>query len=297
MNYSTCPCQMELDETGRERITHGTPAFPITCYQDVARRMDVPLHWHQEWEVIYIVDGSCVAAVGNQRFTLSAGEGIFINSGILHGCREAEGTGCIFHSIVFHPRLVGGGLDSVFHQRYIQPLLEHPEFRIQILRPGISRQKTALKAMEQAWQLCVGEAEDYEFQVRTELSMLILQLCRNMPAAHPRAGSRSLREEERIKAMLTFIHQNYGQHIDTSRIAASALISESECLRCFRSTISTTPIQYLKEYRIQQAAAMLTGTQDKVSDIAARCGFQDMSYFSKTFRQKYGYSPVEYRNR
>ena len=198
---------------------------------------------------------------------------------------------------MFHPRLVGGGLDSVFHQRYIQPLLEHPEFRIQILRPGISRQKTALKAMEQAWQLCVGEAEDYEFQVRTELSMLILQLCRNMPAAHPRAGSRSLREEERIKAMLTFIHQNYGQHIDTSRIAASALISESECLRCFRSTISTTPIQYLKEYRIQQAAAMLTGTQDKVSDIAARCGFQDMSYFSKTFRQKYGCSPVEYRNR
>ena len=94
--------------------------------------------------------------------------------------------------------------------------------------------------------------------------------------------------------MLSCIHSHYGSELSTAAIAASASVSESECLRCFRSTIGTTPIQYLKQYRIQQAAHLLKETPEKVSEIASRCGFSDGQYFSKVFKKTLEITPIEY---
>lgn len=288
-------CIVTTDRSGRELLQHGTVPFPVACYQDDFRKMNVPWHWHEELEAVIITAGSCTVAAGNEKYTLHAGEGFFINSGILHGCWDMEGTGCMFHSLVFHPRLVGGSLDSVFHQRYIQPLTARTAPEIVTLSMDMSWQKQALEAIEAAWQDCVGEAPGYEFRVRNSLSQLIFLLHANMPAAPAHTNEKNLRDAQRIKTMLSFIHDHFSEELSTKAIAASCTVSESECLRCFRSTIGTTPIQYLRRYRIQQASAQLTATGDKISDIAARCGFQDMSYFTSTFREMMGRTPTEYR--
>ena len=95
--------------------------------------------------------------------------------------------------------------------------------------------------------------------------------------------------------MLRCIHGQFDCELTTAAIAATASVSESECLRCFRKTIGTTPIQYLKQYRIRQSAKQLAETGLKISDIAVSCGFQDMSYFTKAFREQMGCTPTQYR--
>lgn len=288
-------CNTTVDKTGRELLVHGTTAFPIACYQDDFQKMDVPWHWHEEWEAVILTRGSCTVAAGNQRVLLHAGEGFFINSGILHGCWDLENTGCMFHSLVFHPRLVGGSLDSIFHQGYVQPLLENRCFEFLALSASVPWQNNALKAIERAWQQYVGKETGFVFAVRDALSQLVVLLHENVPGTVQPPGGKALRDAQRIKAMLSVIHDQYGSELSTQAIAAAASVSESECLRCFRSTIGTTPIQYLKQYRIQQAAIQLTKTQNKISDIASRCGFQDMSYFTRTFREIMGCVPTKFR--
>lgn len=288
-------CNTTVGSDGRELLEHGTPAFPIACYEDDFRVSDVPWHWHEEWEAVLLTRGSCLVAAGNHKAMLNAGEGFFIHSGALHGCWDTEGSGCMFHSMVFHPRLVGGSLDSIFHQQFVQPLLDHSGPELIILKPDIPWQKQALEAIESAWQSCVREEGGFPFQVRSALSDLIWLLhCHLAPAASA-VSSKALRDAQRIKAMLSCIHSHFGTELTTADIAASASVSDSECLRCFRSTIGTTPIQYVKQYRIQQAAHMLTDSHAKVSDIAVSCGFQDMSYFTKVFREIMGCVPTEYR--
>lgn len=288
-------CNTTVDPSGRELIEHGTIAFPAACYQDDFSQMDVPWHWHDELEAAVLIRGSCVVAAGNEKFTLRAGEGFFINSGILHGCWDTEGSGCMFHSIVFHPRLVGGSPDSVFQRDYLQPLLDHPTLEIIPLSPECSWQSSALDAIEQAWQACTNESKGFEFQARSALSELIFQIHCNLPAFTSKGGERALRDSQRIKAMLSYIHTHFGEELTTRDIAGSITISESECLRCFRGTIGTTPIQYLKQHRIRQASKQLIESHDQIADIALRCGFQDMSYFSKTFRELLGCTPSQYR--
>ena len=288
-------CNTSVDSDGRELLEHGTTAFPIACYEDDFRICDVPWHWHEEWEAVFITQGSCLVAAGNHKALLHAGEGFFIHSGALHGCWDELNSGCMFHSMVFHPRLIGGSLDSIFYQQFVQPLLNSEGPELVLLKPDIPWQLQALDAIEAAWQHCVREDDGFPFLVRNSLSELIFLLCRHLAPVISSVRSKDIRNAQRIKTMLSCIHSRYGTSLTTAEIADSASISESECLRCFRTTIGTTPIQYLKQYRIQQAARLLSETHQKISDIASICGFQDMSYFTRTFRSQMGCVPSEYR--
>ena len=245
-------CCVRIDSHGQELIDHGSGAFPVAYYHDDFRVMNVPWHWHPEWEAVYIIDGSCTVAVGQEKRLLSAGEGFFVNSGALHGCWDLEESGCIFHSLVFHPRFISGGPDSAIHLNYVLPLMESRSLVWLSLSPALSWQQEALEAIELAWTACFEASAGYELVVRASLSRLIFLLWAHMPPAITQAEKRSGPGSLRIKTMLSFIHDNYGNDLTVSSIAAAASVSESECLRCFRNTIGITPIQYLKQYRLQR---------------------------------------------
>lgn len=59
--------------------------------------------------------------------------------------------------------------------------------------------------------------------------------------------------------------------------------------------MQTTPYKYLLEYRLSKAAEFLMNTDEPVGRIAAKTGFNQMSYFGKCFKMKTGYSPRKYR--
>ena len=286
---------LRTDKNQRELIEHGNALFPIACYHDNLSENEVMWHWHEELEAIFITQGSAVVTAGNENFTVKAGEGVFVNSGVLHSLKASETETCRFHSIVFHPRLICGGNDSVFYPKYMEPIIGCATFKCVHLRPDMPWQKLCIDSTEIAWQQCIYKTLGYEFKVRNTLSDITFNLWSHLPVIQKRPDAKVLRDSERIKAMLQFIHKNHGNDINTKMIADSVLISESECLRCFHTTINTTPIQYLKQYRIQQAAHMLVFSNDKIADIAVKCGFQDMSYFTKTFKQLKGCVPTEYR--
>ena len=285
---------VHVDSQRRDVAQHGTPAFPVASYLDDLSKYDIDWHWHEEMEAVVLTQGSVVFAAGNRKYTLQAGEGFFINSGALHGAWMQESGDCQFHSLVFHPRLVGGSTDSVFYQNYVRPLMENKALEGFVLSPRIPWQADACAAIESAWQACAKEMVGYEFQVRTSLSQLLCLLQSSDPDESI-PNKKQQRSAARIKEMLRYVHEHFDQNIDTAQIAKSTGVSESECLRCFRTTIGTTPIQYLRQYRIQRSAQLLTDTQEPVADVARRCGFQDVSYFTKTFRELRGCAPSEYR--
>jgi len=292
---SLSACKALVDSRGREMVQHGTLAFPIACYHDDLSRLEVPWHWHEEWEAAVITQGSALVSTGAKKYTLHAGEGFFVNSGVLHGCWNLGLEQCRFHSVVFHPRLVGGSTDSVFYQNYVFPLQGSQALESLCLKPQEAWQRGALDAVEHAWQACVQEENGFELAVRSALSQLIWQIREHMPAQQSPVQEKARRDGERIKAMLGYIDEHLDQPVSTETIARSASISASECLRCFHTTIGITPIQYVRSRRLQQAVQLLTVTQERISDIAAQCGFQDLSYFTKTFRETMGCTPTEYR--
>lgn len=296
MALSVCG-PVSTDPQGRELVEHGTALFPVACYHDSISEAEVPWHWHDDLEILMVETGVARVSANGTDHIVKQGEGFFINAGVLHGV-WSEGVGpCYLQSVVFHPRLVGGSLDSILWQKYLEPLLSDPCRPCVHFTGAQGWEEAAIKAIQDAWQSCVSEMEGFEFEVRERLSRLIFLLTRNCPAAERKPSEKALRDGARIKAMLQYIQEHYGGELTLAKIAESAAVSENECLRCFRSMIGSTPIQYVKQVRTQRAAELLVSTSRRISDIGAECGFQEMSYFAKIFRELKGCTPGEFRHK
>lgn len=288
-------CGAKTNQQGQELKKHGTPLFPVACYADGAAEEPIHWHWHDELEAVVVEAGTAVVCVDGAQHAITRGQGVFINAGALHSVKTRENGGCQTHSVVFHPRLVGGGIDSIFWQGYLQPLLSDAACRCIRLDSAALWEREALAAVRDAWQACVSEQAGFEFETRAALSRLIFLLTSHRPPAPKGLPKKALRDGERIKAMLHYIQAHDSEELTAAEIAGSAMVSESECLRCFRSVIGATPIQYVKQMRIQKAAELLAHTDQKIADIGALCGFQEMSYFAKSFREAKGCTPSAYR--
>lgn len=285
----------EYNEQGREMREHGGAAFPIAHYSGDWSAASVPLHWHDEFEAGYVTAGQVVLCVGPERSTLHEGEGFFINAGIPHAFLHAEEGISRQRSVVFDPSIVGGRFDSVFWQRYVQPVSSAASMPWKRFSDESKWCADAVSAIAHAWNACEAHESAYELEVRHSLSRMFALLAEHLPQEHPAQTRRITRDNERIRVMLQFIQENFAGELTVTDIARSAMVSQSECLRCFRNTLGLTPIQYLKSYRVQRASEQLQSSARKICDIGTDCGFREMSYFAKTFREIIGVTPGEYR--
>lgn len=71
-------------------------------------------------------------------------------------------------------------------------------------------------------------------------------------------------------------------------------MSRNECCRYFRHMMNMTITEYLLEYRLTKAAALLEVSDLSITEIAEQTGFCDVSYFIKMFRRKTGITPKAY---
>lgn len=288
-------CSVQTGAQGEEIREHGTRLFPAACYHDRLPDDAIVWHWHNELELGLIEIGSAIVDIGTQRYQVHAGEAFFVNSSILHSAVSLDGSPCHIRSVVFHPRAVCGSTDTIFWQKYLKPLTENEACSGLHLLPHIPWQNRIIHSIDSLWRSAETEEYGYELHIRNELSVITELLTEYQPATTRKPFGKTQRDNTRIKEMITYIQNNYDKDLTVDEIAAVCAVSASECMRCFRATISTTPIAYLKSYRLQQAAFKLHSTADKISTIAQDCGFQEMSYFAKAFRTAYGHTPSEYR--
>lgn len=284
----------KVNEEGLELLQHGTALFPVGCYHDDLTYESVPWHWHDELELLIVTEGAAVCATDREQAALQTVEGCFFNSDVLHAVWKEGGGVCRLHSISFHPRLIGGAVESIFWQKYILPLVENKQFQ---MRRFSAEDGEILREIETAWRSCVNEPAGYELLVRNALSSAVLHLMADLPKGAASLSRSALLREERIKLMLDYIRSHLRDEITVAQIASAASVSESECVRCFRGAIRTPPIQYVKQSRLQKAAELLKETNKRVNEIGEECGFQEMSYFAKAFRELYGLTPTEFRKR
>ena len=149
--------QVKISDTGQELLQHGTALFPIACYHDDLALAPVPWHWHEELEAAVVTEGGAVVAVGTERYALQPGEGFFVGANVLHSVL-ISGETCRLHSMSFHPRLIGG-MDSIYWQKYVLPMLESGKPELLIFRRDGGWQQEALEETERAWQACAWEED------------------------------------------------------------------------------------------------------------------------------------------
>jgi AraC-like DNA-binding protein len=287
-------CAVTINSNGEELEKHGTSEFPIACYEEDLSEYTVPWHWHEDLEIILIISGSARVSIDTEEYVVNENEGIFINASILHAVHANSNSKCILKSIVFHPRLIGS-IGSIYWQNYLEPIIQNKCLKHIFMKHTNTWHDEILNKSISVWNRLFNGDNGFEIYVRNELSEIIFTILSNHSICESKPNLRSLRNAGRIKTMLQFIQIHFSEEITVATLSREALISESEVLRCFHNTIRTTPNQYLKQYRIQKACRMLVDTDYTSLEIGLECGFQSSSYFTKTFKELMGCTPLEYR--
>ena len=176
------PCNCPTDIHRREQKEHGTFPFPVACYCGHFTTLPVPWHWHDELEAVFIARGSVIVHIGSETCRLKEGDGCFINAGALHAVEKTDDPSVAEYSIVFHPRFVGGSMDSIFWQKYVLPVTSDRSLPGLFLDPLVPWQNEMLSCIRLAWEACANEETDYEITARSRLSQCMGILKRSRPS-------------------------------------------------------------------------------------------------------------------
>jgi AraC-like DNA-binding protein len=99
----------------------------------------------------------------------------------------------------------------------------------------------------------------------------------------------------RLAAVVQHIQDNYVQPLNMRQLASMANMSIAQLERYFHKVYHLTPRQVLLKTRLDAATALLV-THEKVTDVAALCGYTDHSAFTRQFKATVGITPTEYRS-
>ena len=250
----------------------------------------IPSHWHLELEVFILLQGSVLIQIGDNSYYLEAGEGCFINTGVLHSFTAIVPSPCIYHSFVFDSGIIGGTPGSIFDTMYVRPLLNAgPDF----LKFRREEDEPVFQQFNIAFTACEEEKTGYEFDIREAMSKIMLytkEKHRTMPSRRVPTI-----QESRLKQMLEWIDGNLRNVMTVKDIADTANICTRECQRIFSRYLHYSPVEYIQRRRLFKAAEQLSTTDAPITEIAFDCGFSSPSYFTKLFRTLVGTTPTDYR--
>lgn len=285
-----------INETGN----HGTPDFPVAVYLDDITKHYVNWHWHEEFEIGFITEGTVIFGSGNIKHLLEQGDIFFVNSNVLHSMRNNNPSRkAVFKSIAFNGSIIGGNLNSIFYNKYLLPILNNDTFRECVITSDHSIHQKIFSLLSDVWDAIYAENPDYEITVRNELSNLfchLIHLQKNM-TGQTKENAHSFLQENRVQILLDYIHAHFNEKTTLDDLARAASVSKTEVLRCFKAIIGQSPINYLKTYRLQRAAYLVANTNDSIGQICEECGFNDNSYFTESFKEMYHCTPHDYRTK
>ncbi|MBO5483990.1 MAG: helix-turn-helix transcriptional regulator [Lachnospiraceae bacterium] len=311
-----------------EKQQHGTAELPVGLH-----KMSYPagtdvifyLHWHQEFEILVVTEGQIEFAIEDRQYLLQEGEGVFINSNLLHSAKAVGGKPCSFFAVDFHYQFLHEDIHSRFARKYLKPVLDgkvvFPEFLSvrqpqQLGRPEFLNPKNKRRHMEEqrnqddslpgVWQekilkliqelrICPEhDAESYELMLRSYIFGIWDVLERQSIRIH-RGTEEETKASGRLEPVVRYMKENYAYEMTLAELAELIPMSEGQFCRVFKQNMKMSPMQYLMRYRILQSCRLLLDTDKKIGEIANLSGFNNISYFNKVFLQTIGCTPKEYR--
>jgi AraC-like DNA-binding protein len=269
--------------------------------------MLVKHHWHDEVEILYFHSGCFQLNVNMEQFLITSECLYFINPGELHSIVSLQSECIEEDAVVFHPLILSFESYDATQMKLIQPIrngkLLFPRY-VFPSHPAFLPVRDAFLEIMQLFDKAMPEHElfrdgavtdDYIMQLYIKAALLkILAALASQELFTPTAKNSDKRVEG-IKAALTYIRENYRETIYIRDLAGILNMNEQYFCRFFKQAIGRSPMDYVNEYRIKQAALLLENTDLPVTEICLECGFNNMGNFLREFKKYRNTTPLQYR--
>jgi AraC-like DNA-binding protein len=255
-----------------------------------------PPHWHDTYEIGYILQGNGIMVMGQRVYPYEASQVYVINDLEPHRTYSGEQETRMF-VVHFHPSLLESGWIGQMRHEVRAPFL--PQFGqhgplIPLDNPLTVPVRTLLLALrEEARQrkpLWDVIASAYLLQAIGLLARQVIEVVEYSPKELQRRQAL-----KRIKPILQLLQTRYVEALSLDELASAGSMSNAYCCELFRVALNTTPITYRNGLRLAEARRLMQTTDLTIHDIAYRVGFQSVREFNRLFRRHTGCSPSQFR--
>lgn len=282
-----------MEETGF--VAYGASVNGISL-EHVNRRREHNMsvrHFHDEYEIFYIMDGYRQFFFNNRSFLAGKGDLVLIDSDMIHMTR------CPDHCEPGYERMIL----YITSQKMAQMDAKFPDLNFAAFfrkNPGIYH----LNPQQQAFflQMCGRFQEEetrrafgYVQAIEANTVLLLLSLVRELTAGE---SILPLYQEEKYKCvyqLADYLTQHYAEQHSLDQLAAQFYLSKFYMCRLFRRVIGYSVSEYQTILRIQKAREYLEKTKWSVSAISERVGYNSLTHFEREFKRYMNVSPLRYR--
>lgn len=279
-----------------ERKEHAGREFPFNIYpcSIPGDFQAVSVHWHEEMEIISVKKGRGLVSVESAVSEMKAGDIVIVFPGQLHGIMQKEGETMEYENILFLPSMLMASEEDLCTRRFLMPLVNQQAPEPLHMKKGQEGYEDVAWCIDRLDALSGKRPVGYQMAVKGQLFELLYQMLNYMG---PVNQERPRKSREKIKQVLEYIEAHYGEDLSVEKAAELCFYSKSHFMKYFKQYTGIPFTEYLNDYRLSRAGAYLRLNEDTVTEIAARCGFDNLSYFNRLFRKKYGMTPGEYRKK
>nr|WP_294493978.1 AraC family transcriptional regulator [uncultured Mediterraneibacter sp.] len=281
-----------------ETKSHTAADFPYNTYlcsipEDFRH---VPLHWHAELELIVIKKGRGIVSADLEKRSVASGDIVLIRPGQLHSIEQEAEYSMEYENIIFKPELLISSGSDLCAERFILPFMNGSLPSETYLTPVLPCYDGLSSCIRQIDLLCGTRAEAYQLAVKGLLFQFFYLLISNRQKKET-ASAPQTKSLEKMKTVLKYVEDHYTEHITIDDMAALTYYSKSHFMKFFKQHMGTGFIEYLNDYRLTMAERLLRASDSSVLEIAEKSGFDNLSYFNRVFKRKYGISPGKWRAR
>jgi AraC-like DNA-binding protein/mannose-6-phosphate isomerase-like protein (cupin superfamily) len=278
----------------KENKPHGTKDDPFSIYHiaNVKRSFQIPVHWHDEFEIIYVKSGFLTVSISGENYIGKPGDAFVVSPGNLHFMGSQTGNVDYF-TFLFPLKYISFRTDDILDDKLLEPLNSGHL----MISPEI--EDTVKEQCEQLVEIYGAKKEESQSkitaQIKTKIILLqfILELWKKGFIVENDTGGKNTVEKE----MVSYIQQNFTGKILLKEFGEQFHLSEKYISRYFKEHFHITISQYVTYLRLEHAKQLLQDTDIPVTEVAMQSGYQNVSYFIRSFKKTYGMSPLKYRNK
>ena len=276
----------------KENKPHGTKDDPFSTYhiENAGRSFQIPVHWHDEFEIIYVRSGFLAVSISGESYIGKTGDAFVVSPGNLHLMGSQTGT-VDYYTFLFPLKYISFRTDDMLDEKLLEPLNSGHL----MICPRVK--DTAKELCEQLIEIYEAKNDESESkittQVRTKIILLqfILEMWKKGFVIENDTSGRNIVEKE----MVSYIQQNFTGKISLREFGEQFHLSEKYISRYFKEHFHITLSQYVTYLRLEHAKQLLQDTDIPVTDVAMQSGYQNVSYFIRSFQKAYAVSPLKYR--
>lgn len=285
-----------MEQIMHETKIHGRLDFPYIVYMGKIPDAlhNYPLHWHEEFEIIYIAEGEGTISVQSHRYQCNAGDIVIIPPQLIHDIRQNQNKSMLYFNILFKFSLLEQNENSICYEKYFQPYRTGSVPKELYFPPENALNK---KIAPHIHELIARRKEKYttdELMIKSHLYAVLFELNTSLFPQSKQEKS-TYTSFSRLKSALSFIQNNFQSELSVQQAAALSNLSESHFMKTFKKLTGMSLIQYVNSVRLEHAERLLQSTDKTISETCAECGFHSVSYFIRAFKKKYGRTPGELR--